>query len=152
MHCDGGQQLVSDLFVGSWWSSFSLKLFHYLLLLSVLFSFSSVPDNLITSATLSPANPIGTVGSSIDLNCMAVLSEDVSGAIIEFEYGFIASKMITADSGTSYTDTATIDTVNIFSTGPYTCKVTVTAPGVCGPQPACPTNSDSISLTVQCEW
>ena len=87
---------------------------------------------------------------------MAELSVDVSGAMIKFDYGSIATNTIAAISGTSQTNATTINTVTISSAGSsYTCKVTVSAPGVCGGGLAktCPAlTSDPVTLTVQCEW
>ena len=83
-----------------------------------------------------------------------MLSADISGATIVFDYGF-SSKMVTADGSTTQTNTATISTVTISSAGEYTCTVSVTASGVCGggeSEPTCPTStSDAISLTVTCK-
>ena len=114
----------------------------------------SVPSGLITSVSLLPPNPIGIVGSSISLTCTAVLSVDVSGAMIVFDYGFI-NNTVAAVAGNTQTDTATISPVEVSSADEYDCTVTVTAPGVCGEgesQPACPTNtSDAVALKVQCE-
>ena len=129
----------------------------YECLIMSVFVVTSVPDNLITSTSLSPANPIGIVGSSVTLTCTATLSVDVSGAMIKFEHGSIATNTIAAVPGTTQTNAPTINTVTISSVGSsYTCKVTVTAPGVCGgggSKPACPTKtSNTIPLTVQCEW
>ena len=117
------------------------------------FVFPSVPSDLITSAFLSPSNPTGTVGSSVILTCTAMLSVDVSGAMIEFDYGLGSTSVVTA-SNTTEANTATISSVSLSSAGDYTCTVTVTAPGVCGggSEPVCPTKtSDPITLTVQCE-
>ena len=119
--------------------------------------FSSVPSDLIATVSLSPSNPNETVGDSVTLTCTATLSIDVSGAMIEFDYGSITTNTIAAVSGTSQTDIATISSVSISFVGEYTCTVTVTAPGlgVCGgggPEPACPTKTSStVSLTVHCE-
>ena len=116
--------------------------------------FLSVPSNLITSASLSLSNPIGIVGSSVTMSCIAFLSVDVSGAMIEFDLRLNDVSLDTA-SGTTLTKTVTISPVALPSAGSYTCTVTVTAPGVCGgggSEPACPTkNSDSVLLKVQCE-
>ena len=116
--------------------------------------FCSVPYNLITSASLSPANPNGTVGSSVNLTCKAVLCVDVTGAMIGFDYRLDNVSVHTV-SGTTLTSTATISPVTISSAGSYTCTVNVTASGVCGAGSGhvCPTNtSDPVPLTVQCEW
>ena len=114
--------------------------------------FPSVPSSLIKSVSLSPPNPIGTVGSSVSLICTAILSVDVSGAMIVFDYGFRTSTMA-AVAGSTQTDIATISPVEVSSSGDYTCTVTVIAPGVCGGGgPACPTNtSDAVPLIVQDE-
>ena len=96
-----------------------------------------------------------TAGSSVSLTCAAMLSVDVSGAMIVFDYGF---RTITkaAVTGSTQTDTAIISPVELTFSGNYTCTVTVTAPGVCGgcgSEPACPTNtSDPVLLKVQCEF
>ena len=114
--------------------------------------FPSVPNDLVTSVSLTPPNPTGIVGSSIDLTCTAVLSTDVSGAMIDFDYGFIRIIMA-AVSGTTQTHTTAISPLNISSAGEYTCTVTVTASGVCGSEPACPTKiSDPIYVTVLSEY
>ena len=116
--------------------------------------FLSVPNALITSVSLSPPNPIGTVGSSISLTCTAVLSVDVSGAMIVFDYGFI-NNTVAAVAGNTQTDTATVSPVELSSADEYDCTVTVTAHGVCGEgvsEPACPTEtSNTVALKVQCE-
>ena len=88
------------------------------------------------------------------MTCTAILSVNVSGAMIEFDYRLDGVSLETA-SGTTLTSTATIYPVTLSSAGEYTCTVTVTASGVCGgggSEPACPTKtSNAISLTVQCE-
>ena len=104
--------------------------------------------------SLLPPDPIGTIGSSISLTCTALLSVDVSGAMIVFDYGF-ANNTVPALTGNTQTDTATISPVKLSSTDEYDCIVTVTALGVCGEggsEPACPNNtSDAVALKVQCE-
>ena len=83
-----------------------------------------------------------------------MLSVDVSGATIEFDYGYMKN-IVDAAAGTTQTDTATIVHEEGFFASEYNCTVTVTASGVCGEggsEPACPTKtSDSVSLPVQCE-
>ena len=115
--------------------------------------FPTVPSKLITSVSLSPSNPTETVGSSVTLTCEAVLTVDVSGAIIEFDYNGLTDSSVAAVSGTFQTNMATISLVTISSASEYTCTVTVTASGVCGgSEPACPTNtSDAVTLTVRCK-
>ena len=119
-----------------------------------LIGFSTVPNNLITSASLSFSNTTGIAGSFVTLMCTAVLSEDVSGAMIQFDYG-LGDVSVDTVSGTTLTNTANISHLNVFSAGNYTCTVTVTASGVCGgggSKPACPTKtSNTVLLTVQCE-
>ena len=116
--------------------------------------FFPVPSGLITSVSLSPPNPIGTVGSSVILTCTAIFNVDVSGAVIVFKYGFM-NNTIDAVAGNTQTDMATISPVESFSAGEYTCTVTVTVPGVCGEgesEPVCPTKtSDSVTLEVKCK-
>ena len=117
------------------------------------FLFYSVPSPLISSVTLTRSSPTRKVGSSVTLFCTALLTVNISGAMIEFDYGF-RSKSAFAASGTTQTNTTTISPVSISSAGEYTCTVTVTAPGVCesGPRQVCPTKiSDPVSLTVLCE-
>ena len=118
--------------------------------------FYSVPSNLISSVSLSPATPTGTLGSSVELTCTATLSMDVFGAMIKFEYGSITTNTMPAVSGTSQTNKASIPLMSISSAGGYTCTVTVTATDVCeegGSEPDCPTKtSNTISLAVECEW
>ena len=79
---------------------------------------------------------------------------DVSGAMIEFDYGFVSNTMA-AVSGTTQDDEVTISPVEISSMDDYTCTVTVTAPDACGgggSEPACPNKtSDAVALKVQCE-
>ena len=103
---------------------------------------------------LSISNSPGTIGSSTDLTCTAILSVDVSGAMIEFDYGFVSNTLAMA-SDTTQNNVATISPVELFSAGEYTCTVTVTASGVCGgggSEPDCPTKtSDAVALEVQCE-
>ena len=122
--------------------------------MSVCACFPSVPSGLIKSVSLTPPNPTGTVGSSVSLICTAVLSVDVSGSLIVFDYGFM-NYTKAAVAGTTQTGMATISPVKLSSSGDYTCTVTVTAPGVCGgggSEPVCPTNtSDPVPLKVQCE-
>ena len=122
----------------------------------ILHLFTSVPSDLILSVSLSPANPIETVGSSATLTCMAKVSVDVTGAMIEFDNNRLDDVSVDTASGTTLTNTTTISPVSISSAGEYTCTVTVTASGVCGgggSEPVCPTKtSNIISLTVQCEW
>ena len=114
----------------------------------------SVPDGLITSASLSLSDTSVTVGRSVNLTCTAILSADISGAMIVFDYGFMTNTMA-AVAGNTQTDMATLSPVELSSAGDYTCAVTVTAPGVCGgggSEPACPTvTSDPVTLNVQCE-
>ena len=116
--------------------------------------FPSVPGDLITSVSLSPSNPIGTVGSFINLTCTAVLSVDVSGAMIVFDYGFM-NNTVPAVAGNNQIDMATISPVELSSANEYDCTVTVMAPGVCGggeSESVCPSNtSDPVPLKVQCE-
>ena len=118
-------------------------------------SFFSVPSGLITSVSLSPPNPIGTVGSSVYFACTATLSRDVFGAVIEFDYGIVTTTM-SAVSGTTQTDTAIITSATLSSAGEYTCTVNVTAPGVCGgggTEPTCPVmTSDPVTLKLRCEY
>ena len=104
------------------------------------------------SLTTTPSMS-ATIGDSVDFTCTAMLSANVSGATIVFDYGFV-NIMVIADAATTQTNTATTPTVIISSTGSYTCTVTVIATGECGgdSEPACPTStSDAISLTVTCE-
>ena len=118
------------------------------------FFFFPVPSNLITSVSLSFSNQTGIVGSSATLTCMAVLSVDVSGVVIEFDYKLGDTSVETA-SGSTLTNTATISIVALSSAGYYTCTVTVAAFGVCGggSRQTCPTlTSDVVLLTMQCEW
>ena len=122
------------------------------------FVFPSVPSDLITSASLSPSNPTRTVGSSVILTCRAMLSVDVSGAMIKFDYQLGSTSVGTGSSTASSTteaDTTTISPVSLSTAGDYTCIVTVTASGVCGgggSEPTCPTKtSNTATLTVQCE-
>ena len=117
--------------------------------------FLSVPSDLITSVSLSTSNQTGNVGSSVSLTCTAVLSVNVTWAMIEFDYGLGSSNTVAAVAGTTQTDVATLSPVTISSAGNYACSVTVTAPGVCGgggSEPACPTRtSDPVALIVHCE-
>ena len=121
--------------------------------MSVLFFFS-VPSGLVTSAVLSSSTTTGTVGSSVYLTCSAMLSVDVSGAVIEYDYGFMSNTTAVV-AGTTQTNMATISPVEVSSAGDYNCTVIVTASGVCGegePVPACPNKtSDPVTLKVQCE-
>ena len=117
--------------------------------------FPSVPSGLITSASLSLSNTSVTVGSSVSLTCTAILSVDVSGAMIAFDYEFM-TKTIPAVAGSTQTGMATISPMELSSSGNYTCTVTVTATCMCGGrrrlEPACPKKtSNPVSLTVQCE-
>ena len=117
--------------------------------------FPSVPSTLVTSTSLSLSAPTVTIGSSTNFTCTALLSMDVSGALIKFDYGS-TSNTVTAVAGVTQTDIATMFSITPLSAGEHTCIVTVTASGVCGgggSEPACPTKtSDSVKLTVQCEW
>ena len=114
----------------------------------------TVPSGLITSTVLSTSNPNVTTGSSVTLTCIAKFSVDITGTMIEFDYGLLKNT-VAANASTTQTDTAIISPVEISSAGEYTCTVTVTAPGVCGGgdiEPACPNKtSDPMILTVQCE-
>ena len=86
--------------------------------------------------------------------CAAQLSVDVSGSVIEFDYGFVIKTGFVV-AGTSQSNTATMSTVTTASAGYYTCTVTITANGVCGngQEQVCPTKtSDTISLGVLCEY
>ena len=84
-----------------------------------------------------------------------MLSLDAPGAVLEFDYK-LGDESVGIASGTTLTDTFVIAPVSISSAGSYTCTVTVTASGMCGEggsEPACPTKtSNTISLTVRCEW
>ena len=114
----------------------------------------SVPSNFITSVRLSVDPDIGVWGEPVTLICTTNLSSNGSGAMIEFDYGF-TNNLATVDDNLTQENKAVRSPVNIFSTGEYTCTVTVTAPGVCGgsgSEPACPTNtSDPVTLKVQCK-
>ena len=105
------------------------------------------------SASLTPANPTGTLGSSVTLNCTVTLNDDVSGAMIEFDYR-LDNVSVNTDSGTTLTSITTISPVTISSAGSYTCTVTVTAYGASGGgsgQTYSTKTSNAVSLTVQCE-
>ena len=124
------------------------------MILTVFACFLSVPNDLITSVSLSPPNPIGTVGSSVSLICTAVLSVDVSGAMTVFDYG-VMNHTVAAVAGKTQTSIATISPVELSSADEYDCTVIITAPGVCGgggSEPDCPTKtSDPVTLKVQCK-
>ena len=95
-----------------------------------------------------------TTGSSANLTCTAILSVDVSGAMIVFDYGFMTNT-VAAIVGNNQTNMVTLSPVELSSASDYTCTLTVAAPGVCGgggSEPACPTKtSDPVTLNVQCE-
>ena len=123
----------------------------------MLFLFYLVPSDLIKSVSLTSTKEplILAVGSSAWFICTVTLTTDVSEAMVEFDYGF-QMNLASISSGTSQLNSATISSMSLSSAGNYTCKVTVTASGVCGgggSEPACPTKtSDPVSLTMQCEW
>ena len=73
--------------------------------------FPSVPSGLITSASLSLSNTNVTVGSFVSLTCTAILSVDISGAMIVFDYGFMIITKA-AIAGNTQTDTAIISPVD----------------------------------------
>ena len=83
-----------------------------------------------------------------------MLSRDVFGAMIEFDYGLVTNTMPVV-SGTTQNDTSIMVSATLSSAGEYTCTVTVTAPGMCGgdgSEPACPImTSDPVTLRVRCE-
>ena len=83
-----------------------------------------------------------------------MLSLDVTGAMIEFDYGVGSSNTVPVVAGTTQTNVGMISPVTISSAGDYTCTVTVTASGVCGESGLdCPTGTSSpVSVAVLSEF
>ena len=113
-----------------------------------------VPSNFL-SVFFTPSDPVGTVGSSINLTCTAMLSVNVPEAMFSFDYRFMNNSVLMIPDSMQSVNIFMISPVAISSAGDYDCTVTVTVSGVCGgggSEPACPTmTSDDVTLTVRCE-
>ena len=82
--------------------------------------------------------------------CIGVLTASVSGATIEFDYGFKSNEVAAGAGPKPYNPIPIPVTASTFA-----CNMTIKYPGLCGAErePACPTmTSDFVSMTVLCKF
>ena len=92
---------------------------------------------------------IGVVGNATLALCRAQLTVNVSGCILQFDYGFVTIE-VPGGSALDHYKFLALSPVNISSAGEYTCTVSVFDTDFCT-RNISPKTSAAVTLTVQCE-